>query len=107
MPLVAICQSTLEAGFWFSKIQPSMVTAESSRLPASGTVTIDPGVPYDTPAKLKPSSTSPGAKLTWFPNVPLLPLAISMALPSAGHQLTNPEGGGAQDAVTAKALLRV
>src|SRR5439155_22579491 len=40
--------------------------------------------------------TSPAAKVAPFCSVPLLPPMISIALPSPGHQLTRPDGGGVQ-----------
>src|ERR1041385_5630521 len=90
------------------RIQPSIVTDDSSRLLLSGTVTTDPGLENVTPAKLNPCPTLAGPKVTSFPSTPLLPPAISIALPSEGHQLTRPEGAGVQiGAVTVKPLVKM
>src|ERR1035437_5114518 len=50
-----------------------------------------------TPFRLNAMPTSPLVKPVPFINVPLLPPALSNTLPSAGHQLTKPGGGGVHD----------
>jgi len=50
------------------------------------------------PSKRKPCPTLPGTKLAPPSNVPLFPLTVSVALPSAGHQATSPSGGVTQSA---------
>ena len=51
------------------------------------------------PSKLNACPTSPGAKVVPRCSVPGLPSQISLALPSPGHQLTMPGGGGTHDGV--------
>src|SRR5437764_5255593 len=51
------------------------------------------------PSKLNACPTSPGAKVVPPCSVPRLPSQISLALPSPGHQLTMPGGGGTHDGV--------
>src|SRR6266568_9347295 len=51
------------------------------------------------PSKLNACPTSPGAKVVPPCSVPGLPSQISLALPSPGHQLTMPGGGGTHDGV--------
>src|SRR5437016_723911 len=65
-----------------------------SRLGASGTFTN-----AATPSKLNACPTMPLANVAPFWSVPLLPSAISLALPSPGHQLTSPAGGGVQTTI--------
>src|SRR5437870_2229788 len=62
-----------------------------SRLGASGTFTN-----AATPSKLNACPTMPLANVAPFWSVPLLPSCMSLALPSPGHQLTSPAGGGVQ-----------
>src|SRR5947199_271141 len=62
-----------------------------SKLGASGTFTN-----AATPSKLNACPTMPLANVAPFWSVPLLPSCISLALPSPGHQLTSPAGGGVQ-----------
>src|ERR1035438_7705324 len=50
------------------------------------------------PLKLKACPTSPLVKVTPPAKVPLLVPMMSLALPSPGHQLTMPAGGGTQSA---------
>src|SRR4051812_22121176 len=83
-------------GTWFIRIQASIVTVESPRLFASGIVTVDPSLGPEVLVKLKPCPIIPGAKLTSLPTTPLLPLAMSSALASPGHQPTIPIGAGVQ-----------
>ena len=53
-----------------------------------------------TPSKLKAAPTLPVAKPAPFSNVPLLFAVLSLALPSARHQLTRFGGTGAHAADT-------
>src|ERR1700683_2801351 len=49
-----------------------------------------------TPFRLNAMPTSPLVKPVPFSNIPLLLPMMSLALPSAGHQLTKPVGSGSQ-----------
>src|SRR5882724_3398052 len=48
------------------------------------------------PLRLNAWPTSPATKLTPLERLPGLLSTMSLALPSAAHQLTNPAGGGTQ-----------
>src|SRR5260370_22496732 len=50
-----------------------------------------------TPSKLNAWPTSPAAKVAPLVSVPLLPPMMSVALPSAGHHPTSPDGADTQD----------
>src|SRR6185295_20082072 len=50
----------------------------------------------EVPLKLNDCPTRPEEKLTPLEIIPELPSAMSFAFPSAGHQLTRPEGTGTQ-----------
>src|SRR5262252_1620974 len=56
-----------------------------------------PPVGLSVPAKLKACPTLPGVKLMPLSTVPSAPPTLSLALPSPGHQLTNPAGIAVQE----------